>query len=71
MPASVYEPIASVLKNSFHGPGNKKSGGLDNQLDSRLLKAQLKPVQFDDPVVQSPSLTIKQKSKVIVIHFCN
>ena len=41
MPASVYEPISTVLKNSFYGP---KSSGLGSKLDSSLQKSLLVPV---------------------------
>ena len=44
MPASVYEPIASVLRNSFHGPKSSNSNGLNSKMDSSLQKSLLVPV---------------------------
>ena len=81
MPASVYEPISTVLKNSFYGP---KSPGLSNKMNSALQKNLLVPVrenlvfdlltshsclkvQFDDPVRQSANLSEKQKSKYVIL----
>ena len=81
MPASVYEPISTVLKNSFYGP---KSPGLSNKMNSSLQKNLLVPVrenlifalftshsclkvQFDDPVRQSANLSEKQKSKYVIL----
>lgn len=65
MPASVYEPISTVLKNSFYGP--KSSPGLSSKMDSSLQKNMLVPVQFDDPVRQSANLSEKQKSKYVIL----
>ena len=44
MPASVYEPISTVLKNSFYGP--KSSPGLSSKMDSSLQKNMLVPVKL-------------------------
>ena len=41
MPASVYQPISTALRNSFHGP---KSNGLGVKMDSSLQKSLLVPV---------------------------
>jgi len=71
MPASVYEPIASVLRNSFHGPKSSNSNGLNSKMDSSLQKSLLVPVQYDDPVRQAPNLSEKQKSKYIILTASN
>jgi len=68
MPASVYEPISSVLKNSFHGAGGFKNSSLENKIDSSLQKSMLVSVHFDDPVKQCPTLTPKQKSKYTILN---
>eukprot|EP00092_Neocalanus_flemingeri_P004825 GFUD01005193.1.p1 GENE.GFUD01005193.1~~GFUD01005193.1.p1 ORF type:complete len:1167 (+),score=221.51 GFUD01005193.1:109-3609(+) len=68
MPASVYEPISSVLKNSFYGHGGAKNSSLDSKMDSTLQKSMLVSVHFDDPVKQSPSLTPKQKCKYTILN---
>jgi len=68
MPASVYEPIASVLKNSFHGHDGAKSSSLGSKMNSTLQKSLLVPVHFDDPIKQTPSLTPKQKAKYTVLN---
>jgi len=68
MPASVYQPITSVLKNSFHGHGGAKNSSLGSKMDSTLQKSMLVPVQFDDPVKQSPTLTPKQKAKYTILN---
>ena len=83
MPASVYEPISTVLKNSFYGP--KRSPGLSSKMDSSLQKNMLVPVrqekckphydftifcikvQFDDPIRQTANLSEKQKSKYVIL----
>jgi len=68
MPASVYEPISSVLKNSFYGHNGAKNSSLDSKMDSTLQKSLLVSVHFDDPVKQSPTLTPKQKSKYTILN---
>ena len=68
MPASVYEPIASVLKNSFHGHDGAKSSSLGSKMNSTLQKSLLVPVHYDDPIKQTPSLTPKQKAKYTVLN---
>jgi len=68
MPASVYQPIASVLKNSFHGHGGGKNSSLDSKMDSTLQKSMLVTVHFDDPVKQTPSLTLKQRAKYTILN---
>jgi len=68
MPASIYEPISSVLKNSFNGSCGAKNSSLDSKMDSTLQKSLLVSVLFDDPVKQSPTLTPKQKSKYTILN---
>jgi len=69
MPASVYQPITSVLKNSFHGHGGGgKNTSFESKMDSTLQKSMLVPVHFDDPVKQTPSLTPKQKAKYTILN---
>ena len=68
MPASVYQPITSVLKNSFHSNGGGKNSSLDSKMDSTLQKSMLVTVHFDDPVKQTPSLTPKQKAKYTILN---
>jgi len=68
MPASVYQPITSVLKNSFHGHGGGKNTSLDFKMDSTLQKSMLVPVYYDDPVKQTPALTQKQKAKYTILN---
>ena len=70
MTASVYQPISSVLKTSFHGhgAGGAKNSSLNSKMDSTLQKSMLVAVHFDDPVKQSPTLTPKQKSKYTILN---
>jgi hypothetical protein len=68
MTASVYQPISSVLKTSFHGHGGTKNATLDSKMDSTLQKSMLVAVHFDDPVKQSPTLTPKQKLKYTILN---
>ena len=70
MTASVYQPISSVLKTSFHGhgAGGAKNSSLNSKMDSTLQKSMLVAVHFDDPVKQSPTLTTKQKSKYTILN---
>jgi len=71
MPATAYDPISSALKNSFNGgvKGGGGSKGLSTvQLEGALQKSMLLPVQFDDPVIQSSSLSQAQKSKYTLLN---
>jgi len=62
MPASNYDPISSVLKNSFKQNGEKRT--VDDKMSSSLQKSMLVSVQFDDPIRHTPSAT---KSNYIML----